>query len=241
MRNASRDRIWYSHAISNTPTIFTQLIEIAEKGFQNEQNTLDETFRKIIDEDQANSGNNELSLKINQWLWDYSKDRVKIFVPSLFRESVFLTIYAFLEDILAQVCTHLYASKSLSLQPNDLRGRGIERSRIYLKKIVGINFPDQPESKWDILISYSRLRNNIVHNFAGIDLANNSKSGDLLLKFIRTQGTLGIAGNRIYIDKGFLPEVNKVVETFLILLKDRLCEYDKDWEDVKEKTPRPIP
>jgi hypothetical protein len=82
--------------------------------------------------------------------------------PSLLRQGLLLTLVSTLEHHLDVVCNDLAIERSLALLPKDLSDKGIKRSRTYIKKICGLDFPDN-EREWTELLFIADVRNRFAH------------------------------------------------------------------------------
>ena len=83
-------------------------------------------------------------------------------LPYIMRSSLFVAIYGLFEHELVSLCKD-YEKANVRIFISDLRGDGIERARLYLKKVINIAFPDQgPE--WQAIKNYNLLRNIAIHN-----------------------------------------------------------------------------
>jgi hypothetical protein len=89
-------------------------------------------------------------------------------VPNLFRRALFVAAYSMLETHLNLLATDNQQQKTLVLSLEEIRGQGIERARLYLKKVVGMSFPDtSPE--WQVLKRLGELRNVLVHRYGRLE------------------------------------------------------------------------
>jgi len=100
--------------------------------------------------------------------------RVEGLFARTLRFSLFVTMYSFLEADLHQLCLDYHQAEHLALGPGDISGKGINRSRLYLKKVVGLDFPDQ-HSTWHSIQSYVLIRNCIVHSGGRVGEDGNAK------------------------------------------------------------------
>ncbi|MBK8899920.1 MAG: hypothetical protein IPM53_01935 [Anaerolineaceae bacterium] len=106
---------------------------------------------------------------------------------NLMRMSIFLSLYAFLELILEELCRLQQIEHQLALKSTDLSGLGIERSKNYLKKVVGVDFAFGGK-EWNEIKNYQKLRNHFAHQ--GLRLVKNPEKLTDLEKFIRDHSEL---------------------------------------------------
>jgi hypothetical protein len=79
------------------------------------------------------------------------------------RNSIFIMTFSVFENELNSICKVLGRNSNLKLAPTDLNGRGIERSKLYLEKVVEINFP-KDSTLWAEIKNNNHIRNLAVHN-----------------------------------------------------------------------------
>jgi hypothetical protein len=94
---------------------------------------------------------------IDEELW-----HVQEIFPYLQRSAAFLSVFAFVEHNLNLVCETLKEEYDRKLSFKDLNDKGLERIKNYMKKEIGIDFPDQTES-WNEIKSMNKVRNVIAH------------------------------------------------------------------------------
>ena len=75
---------------------------------------------------------------------------------------MFLASYAALEQCLDGLADQWQEERSLTLKPSDLSDRGIERSKAYLTKVVGMPFPSG-SSEWGRIRHLRTIRNQLAH------------------------------------------------------------------------------
>lgn len=94
--------------------------------------------------------------------WDLN-GLFECYFPNLQRKSAFLTMYAFLEHELEKLARKLHEESELTAELEDIAGRGITRSLVYMQKIVNLTI-DKNDSQWQRISEINQLRNLIIHN-----------------------------------------------------------------------------
>ena len=94
-------------------------------------------------------------------------ERIKKF-QRYFRYSVIILIFSILEYLLEEICNIVKCFKNLSLNPNDLKGQGIERAKNFIRKACKIPFPSD-SSEWKFIQDLLKVRNCIVHTNGKVD------------------------------------------------------------------------
>ena len=96
----------------------------------------------------------------------YSQD-----FPRIMRNSLFVSIYTFLEDKIVEQCV---SNADTLLELSDINGKGIQQASIYLKKVLRVNFPNNSK-EWKYIKNANLIRNCIVHNNGDISKSRNEK------------------------------------------------------------------
>jgi len=140
--------------------------------------------------------------------------------PDILRKSLFTTCYSYLEDSLNRYGDYLYKHNTYKLTLSDLKHDGIVRAQVYLKKVVGINFPDQTPTWMDIK-QYNLIRNFIIHNNGKIKGDPNKL--EPIMKFIDDHPSITLKDReRIVLSKEFSLEFIKTMGVFFSLLTEEL-------------------
>lgn len=165
-------------------------------------------------------------------LYDWHNDdlwRLTTVFPAMMRSSLFVSCYSLLEHRLNDLCGVIQRERKLALTPKELDGDGIFRSKVYLNKVVGIEFADGGGTPWDSIWTRNKLRNAIVHTDgrlteeAATKLAAFFKQNTELLKLSpRRQIDLGV---------GFCPHFIQTIRKFFHLL---IAELEKAGLGAKE-------
>jgi hypothetical protein len=125
--------------------------------------------------------------------------------PNILRLSFFVTCYSLLESRLLMLCKNLQAEKKRQIGPRDLRDEGIFAAKIYLKRVIGIDFPDQ-KRPWQEIVEYNRIRNIIVHEYGRVNLKNDN--GQKVKSFVEKHSWIKLDNlNHIQLTENFYQEV----------------------------------
>ena len=129
-------------------------------------------------------------------------------LPWLYRGAALLTILGFLEHNLNAVCETLRREHDCETAITDLPGKGLRRSKHYLRKHIGIDFPAHSRA-WNRLLKYADIRNLIAHRDGLI------KDDDPeLLRFIDTEPRLTVDAGRVRLHEGAPGELIGHVQEF---------------------------
>ncbi|MDG3414738.1 hypothetical protein P5E37_28205 [Vibrio parahaemolyticus] len=97
-------------------------------------------------------------------------------LPRLQWYSQLMTVYGYFEKLLNDLCNEQRDSKKLVLTLKDLHGQGIERSRNYLVKLVGLE-KSFTTNEWQRIKLIGSLRNSVAHRDGYVDFEpSNPKS-----------------------------------------------------------------
>lgn len=152
---------------------------------------------------------------VESYSWDLHLNQFRY--PDIHRESLILAIYSCFENQLNRLCDILSESIENNVSLRDLKGQGIERAFLYLRKIAGLNLSDMDKELFYIR-NVNKIRNIIVHNGAILPEDSHSK----IFKFISDNLHLyGEAGMRIAIRSEFINEfLDKLIQFYEILGKE---------------------
>ena len=134
-----------------------------------------------------------------------------------FRYSVLVTFYSILEGALNDLCNQMRHLKKLELKLDDLKGSGVERAELYLRKACLIDFPGK-SGEWNEILELNKLRNCIVHTQGNILEA---KKTEELKKIIKNTKGLDIERDRyIKIKPAYIESIEESVRNFLTKVFD---------------------
>jgi|GEM_PF-3807342 len=100
-----------------------------------------------------------LGRHIDEW------HQLAVVFPQRFFNTFVVSLCSWLEaelNDLAQAHRRLHPD---AMNLNEVAGKGLERARLYLKRVVGIDFPDSRGS-WPVIQSVYKIRNAIIHKDA---------------------------------------------------------------------------
>lgn len=119
----------------------------------------------------------------------YGLQNESYWFPITLRNSVFVTLYGFLEHILMKMCKILKATRGITRSVtsfiNDKNNFGptIEKASNFILSVANIHFPNHlPE--WTFMKNCAALRNSIIHNFAN---TNDKVNGLLPMNGVTTE------------------------------------------------------
>jgi hypothetical protein len=192
-----------------------------ETVVQREEHEDDDDYYEREDEDEDED--DPFIRSINSFSYfQGSRHRYSVEFPSIMRTSLFLSCYSFLENHLITICKEIQRKKKLELGVGDLKHNGIEKAQVYLKKVAGLNFPEQ-SPEWNYIKKCNKIRNCIVHNGSLID-ENNKNLRDIIksMNTIRTDNF--ILEEKIRLEKGFCFDF---IQNMRTLLNDISQEYQE--------------
>jgi hypothetical protein len=133
--------------------------------------------------------------------------------PAMFRASLFVMCLADFEHTLNGLAELFQHAKKLELSFKEIRGEGMDRARLYLKKVVRVGFPDD-SPLWPQIKAFSALRNVLVH--AGGRLPPDHKDRKVIHDLIKAQADKLRLDRyeRIVLEREFVPHVLTVLRKF---------------------------
>lgn len=152
--------------------------------------------------------------------------------PNIIRSSMFLTCYALLEARLDQFCQVAAREMGTKLTLGDIHGKGIVRARIFLKKVVGMQFPDCTE-QWREISTYGIIRNALAHSNGVLD---DSRKREPVRRFANeTHGLVKLTTDHVVLPQAdFVPRVIATIGEFFEQLHSA-------WEVAKRLKGRVLP
>lgn len=129
--------------------------------------------------------------------------------PSIMRNSLFISIYSFLEEKVIDLCDQ---PDKTAIKLKDLQGNGISRASVFIKKVKKDDFPEDTK-EWHFIKNANQIRNCIVHCGGDIDKAKNPKK---ITNAVNELENVSLSRhNRIILNEKFCFEFIHVVEKFL--------------------------
>ena len=136
--------------------MFLDYLDLMDKALKKEGKEMEKWMRK--QETKIHAGE-------DQALFDAAvegmAEDLNMYSELLFESSI-VSLYSYLENQLDELCSRAIKKDNLTLQLSDITGKGIERARIFMKKVCRWLLPE--EILWEELIYLREIRNAIVHN-----------------------------------------------------------------------------
>lgn len=188
----------YITPVKHKLTGFRYYTENIEQFFQQRENNLNDLMQASIEKD----GHPREWWADDYWLTTET---------NLMRMSLFLSLYAFLELILKELCRFEQIEREISLPSTSLRKQGIEGCKIYLTKVIGIDFPSESR-EWGEIKNYQKLRNHVAHK--GLRLTYEDHEYNSLERFIKRHSelhhrNLEISGTKLELSQEDIEELKK--------------------------------
>ena len=205
----------YPHSVVNNLNDYLLFYSEVEKLFEENdgkiQSHIEEMLKRIPEKEHSEFIENyTLELHQNQYMF-----------PSMHRESMFITLYNFLEHHLTEICHQIGDELKSNIRLNDLKGKGIERAFLFLKKIPEFNF-NKISTEISFIRSSNKLRNYVVHNGGFLP---NSKD-DIVNKFVSSHDFLsGAPGYKVVFRNDFIPKYIEVLQSFFYELENEIHRF----------------
>jgi hypothetical protein len=141
--------------------------------------------------------------------------------------AVLIATYSLLEEHLNAVCRSLGALKPESLGVSDLRGEGIERAKLYLRKIGKCSGTLFADDKWSDIKMLQAVRNVLVHNSGLIRERPQAKT---IRQYVRSKRRFfsQMYGDFIWPKRAYCEHSIKNAEAFLLALWEEMS--DRVWD-----------
>jgi hypothetical protein len=117
----------------------------------------------IIDGERAGAEDEMADIILDRHIDEWH--HIAVVFPQRFFNAFVVSLCSWLESELNDLAQahRLLHPNVMSL--NEVAGKGLERARLYLKRVVGIDFPDN-HGGWAVLQSLYKIRNEIIHKDA---------------------------------------------------------------------------
>ncbi len=155
--------------------------------------------------------------------WDLEQLFTQHF-PSLQRRSALITLHSFFETELNKLCGLYKSEKHFRVGVGDLKGKGIDRSMLYLEKVAEINI-HKHSPEWTVIRQIRDVRNCIVHGDAKVGVKG---EGNAIINFVSGNEFLTCNDeDEIVVQKGFLAYVVKNYEAYFKMMGQSIAEKEK--------------
>ncbi|MEZ5010099.1 MAG: hypothetical protein R2753_18260 [Chitinophagales bacterium] len=148
-------------------------------------------------------------------MYDFEDHTIKTLTHQLYYNSIFISIYSFLEKKMFQLCKLAEVNETIKIK--DLSGEGIFKYYKYLKKVLLLDL-DNLNEDWTRITKYNKLRNRLVH--LTTNTIDKSENNSKLIKTIASIKNLNV------IDKGdyyeFEISSTKILLDFLEVIENFL-------------------
>lgn len=183
-----------------------------------------ETYLEKAKEEFENWANEELAnlpliekIKFRMFILDEKRRYSEVFLRIL-RNSFLVTMHSVLESELAWVCESLRGKKDIPISWTKLRGSPMERAKVYISKLGGLDFPTG--QSWAQINSYIAIRNCIVHTAGNVRGLSKEKE-KRLRDYCSKEGGISIdTDGNLVLSKEFCLQTLSTLEAFFEELYD---------------------
>lgn len=159
--------------------------------------------------------------------------QIEAFIYHNIRYSLFLSAYAQFEQALLNICDDFRQRYQIPLALKDISGQGIRRCQTYIKKVVGVPFPDD-EPEWARIVNLNILRNHLAHRGPWVSVDGNED--DRIVNILEKEKYLTFDGTgSISFKSNFVKNAADLFEAFVWEIAYRSVEDLKDLSSAKSK------
>ncbi|EKM5717656.1 hypothetical protein WIC93_06435 [Enterobacter cloacae] len=145
------------------------------------------------------------------------------YYPSVFRRSVFLTIFGMFEHEIEKFCNNFARKHQTPINISDLKGSGFERSHLFIKKLLGM----KTSPHYSTIRKITKLRNSCAHNDAKY-IENDGQNSTLIFELMNAHPDLFKKdGKQVLFMNGALTMVLDSFKSYLAEVEQALDEYEK--------------
>jgi len=152
--------------------------------------------------------------------------------PNLLYSSLFTASYFTFERSLHEICRSVQQVQEHDIGPSDFAGSGIKRSQLYLKKVAGFTFPEDPQ-RWQRMSDLHELRNVVAHNGGYLEPGRTSKH---VFRIVEQDPhlTLGAAGD-IRFSSQFVSDACFLMQDLLLELSSTIFESTDEHAEMLDR------
>lgn len=145
------------------------------------------------------------------------------YYPSVFRRSVFLTIFGMFEHEIEKFCNNFANRHHTPVNISDLKGSGFERSHLFIKKILEMRVT----THYPTIKKITKLRNSCAHNDAKY-IENDGQSSKLIIELMDANPDIFKKdGKQVLFMNGALTMVLDAFKLYLTEVEQAVDEYEK--------------
>ena len=149
----------YKFWIHNELDYFLNFKEYIFSSLKNHEERINKSIQALIIANKDNNLEEKEREEVTISNIKFEKDETE----QLMIRSFVVSIFGFLENEVNFLCDEIKKEKKINLSFRDMKGSGIDRSLLYLKKVAEVEFPTDPRLK-EKFVNYRTLRNIIVHS-----------------------------------------------------------------------------
>jgi hypothetical protein len=201
-------------SIINNLSAYLGKMEIQLDEMQIKEKEEIKKYLDTIDDDEERYAEHQLAEEAFSYNYE-------IMFPRSLRYSYIILLFLNLESILSKFCSAVREKNNTDLTANLLKGDIVDRSKVYLKRIIKIDGID--DNKWINIEDLSKVRNCIVHTAGRIDLSNNKDR----LKQIASQN-IGLSIGDSDLNEGYIVLNSEYCKTMTKQVRELVDElFDK--------------
>lgn len=145
------------------------------------------------------------------------------YYPSVFRRSVFLTIFGMFEHEIEKFCNNFANRHQTLIKISDLKGNGFERSHLFIKKLLEMRVT----THYPTIRKITKLRNSCAHNDAKY-IENDGQNSKLIIELMDANPDIFRKdGKQVLFMSGALTMVLNAFKSYLTDVEQAVEEYEK--------------
>jgi len=147
------------------------------------------------------------------------------YFPSLHRRSALLTLWGFAEYELHKLCLLYQSENHFQQSVFDMKGKGIDRSLNYLKKIADLKGLKASQN-WVQFKALQEIRNAVTHNDGRLN-GRDGKPKHTLLAAIKTVGLVN-GHDELIFEQGFLANALNICSNYFTVIGTAIKKRDSE-------------
>ncbi len=136
--------------------LITTILKISDENLKEKMTTLSHEYKETLKKCGTFELEEQAEIHFEELLQEYAQ------LPNILYTSLFLSSYALLEQKMAKLCEEYQTTNKTDIKLKDLNGKGIKKTKLYLRKVAGI--AEKDFKNWEKISIYNKIRNCILHN-----------------------------------------------------------------------------
>ena len=164
---------------------------------------------------------------------EYRMIQLQDLFPRMQRYSLVQGLYALFESELRSICYQFREAAPITADPKQSDGKGIRKYQCFMKKELGVEFPDATAS-WQELQVIGKVRNVICHRDGRIE---DDLDLDAFAYIQHSEHLQAGPSSFLQVELSFLNQMTSVIRAFMSALEDASCRRFRELKQMQSRQP----